>query len=122
MIEEEGTVNTEEIGRRIRSARQELGISQTELGQLLTRQRTHAAVSDIERGRTKLGVEELAEFARLLGKTLADFVGSESPATVYRRSTAANSAEGRKASDQSIEEFKERARALARQRSKEQDA
>ncbi len=109
-------LTNEEVGRRIRQARQGLGLSQTELGQKLTRPRTHAAISDIERGKTKLDVEELSEFARLLGKTLADFVEAQPPAVLYRRSTATVSPQDRREKDRVIEAFKERARALARQR------
>ena len=106
----------EEVGRRIRHARQALGLSQTELGRRLARPRTHAAISDIERGKTKLDVEELSEFARLLGKTLADFMEAQPPTVMYRRSTAASSSQTHTENDRAIEAFKERARALARQR------
>lgn len=113
-------LTSEELGRRIRLARQELGLSQTELGQKLARVRTHAAISDIERGKTKLDVEELAEFARILGKSLADFTDDRPTAILYRRSTSSPSPADRRESDRAIEAFKERARALARQRVEEQ--
>src|SRR5688572_5395992 len=76
----------EEVGSRIREAREELGLSQAELGRLLTRPRSYAAISDIERGKTRLDVEELEELAVLLQKELAYFYESRSaPSVVYRR-------------------------------------
>lgn len=66
-----------EIGRRIRQARTELSLTQEDLGQLLSRQRSHAAISDIERGKTKLNLEDLSEFARVLGVSLDYFTTQE---------------------------------------------
>jgi len=54
------------IGGAIKEARVRRGWSQEYLGSMLMRRRTHAAISDIERGRTKLNVDELLEVAHLL--------------------------------------------------------
>ncbi len=114
----------EEIGRRIRQARSELGLLQADLGQLLTRQRSHAAISDIERGKTKLDIDELTEFARVLRKPLAYFTepleveqlsrSSQTPTVVYRRSERAVSDRQRQEATRSIEAFMQQARSRAR--------
>ena len=111
----------EEVGRRIRQARDELGISQGELGQRMRRRRSHAAISDMERGVVRLDIEELAEVARLLEKDLAYFVDESVPAqsgasVVYRRGEYGQSADGRKATNRAIEDFKRFAREQVRRR------
>jgi len=63
----------EEIGLRIKRLRLEKGKSQEELGKVLSR--SHAAVSDIERGKTKLGVEDLMILAKFFGVTLSEIIG-----------------------------------------------
>ena len=66
-------MTSKEVGRRIRLARRELDMTQTDLGQRLKRHRGHAAVSLMETGRMKLGVEDLEELATILHKSLAYF-------------------------------------------------
>lgn len=66
-------------GRRIREAREAKGWTQQQLGQRYGV--SHAAISDIERGVTKLGVAELQRLARLLEKDLAFFLR---PATSFQ--------------------------------------
>lgn len=61
----------EDIGTRIRQARIQKGLSQADLGRLLSKPRSHAAISDIERGRTKLNLDELAEVATVLDQPLS---------------------------------------------------
>ncbi len=60
------------IGRRVREAREARGWTQQQLGQRYGT--SHAAISDIERGVTKLGVADLQRLADLLGKDLAFFL------------------------------------------------
>lgn len=106
----------EEVGRRIREAREEIGLSQAELGRLLTRPRSYAAVSDIERGKTRLDVEELEEMAVLLQKELAYFYETRSePSIVYRRGDRRLTAAEQRETDRAVEAFKELARKQARQ-------
>ena len=106
----------EEVGRRIRRAREEMGLSQAELGRLLTPPRSHAAVSDIERGKTKLDVEGLSMIAQLLNKTLEDLIPSRTaPGVVYRRNDPEQSPEQQVEGNRSIEAFKNLARQRARQ-------
>ncbi|CCF85311.1 helix-turn-helix domain-containing protein [Nitrolancea hollandica] len=111
-------ITREEVGRRIRRAREELGLSQGDLGRLLSRPRTYAAISDIERGKTKLDVEELAEIARILQKDVPYFLGT--PSVVYRRGDRGLTSEEQRHTNRSIEDFKRYAREMARKR-QEQD-
>jgi transcriptional regulator with XRE-family HTH domain len=67
------------IGRRIREAREAKGWTQLQLGQRYGT--SHAAISDIERGVTKLGVTELQRLAGLLNKDLTFFLR---PATSFQ--------------------------------------
>lgn len=53
-------------GERIRAARKAANISQGELGQRMARARTYAAVSDIERDKTRLTVADLLDIAGIL--------------------------------------------------------
>lgn len=109
-------ITHDEVGRRIREARSKLGISQTELGQLLSRPRSHVAISDVERGKTKLDIEELAEFARILEQPLGYFTETGTrPQVIYHRSAQHVSPDERKLNNRAVEAFKEHARALARQ-------
>ena len=61
------------IGNKIRAARQELGMSQADLGKVIGC--SHVAISKIERGITKLGIVNLERLASALGHTLDYFVG-----------------------------------------------
>ncbi len=54
-----------ELGAKIKELRSRRGLSQKELGRLLNR--SHAAISDLERGKTDLTVSDLL----LLAKSLA---------------------------------------------------
>ncbi len=59
----------EALGRRIRRAREDKKWSQSELGRRWG-SRSHAAISDIERGKTKVPADELLPLAELLGVPL----------------------------------------------------
>lgn len=67
------------IGRRIREAREAKGWTQQQLGQRYGT--SHAAISDIERGVTKIGITELQRLASLLEKDLTFFL---QPATSFQ--------------------------------------
>jgi transcriptional regulator with XRE-family HTH domain len=60
------------LGKRIRELREKCGKSQQELGKALGR--SHAAVSDIERGKTKLTVADLSIIANFCGVTINDIL------------------------------------------------
>jgi transcriptional regulator with XRE-family HTH domain len=100
----------QELGRRIARARQHLGLTQTAFGRLLSRPRSHAAISDMERGKTKLDIEELSEVARVLNKPLSFFTETgERVDTVYRHSDELSS-DRQRLIEQSVEAFKRVAR------------
>jgi transcriptional regulator with XRE-family HTH domain len=60
------------IGRRIREARENLGWTQHQLGEQYGC--SHAAISDIERGVTNLGITDLGRLAEILGKDVDFFL------------------------------------------------
>lgn len=66
-----------DIGERIMLARRRAKLTQRELGQRLGI--SHVAVGDIERGKTKSDLDNLAAIAEALGVGLRDIV------TLYRR-------------------------------------
>lgn len=77
-----------QLGQRIRAARCKRGWSQSELGTRMIPPRSHAAVSDIERGKTKLDLDEIASLQVILGVTLVTMeAGSMSNADYSRLAT-----------------------------------
>ena len=106
----------------MRAAREELRLSQTALGQRIGR--THAAISDIERGKTRIGLADLAHLAAILAKPLSYFTGEEaeqgtvagsSAAALYRRGEADLLAAEEQRLDEALEGFKAFARRVARE-------
>jgi len=69
-------ISKEEIGRRIKAAREEARLSQEELGKLWEKG-THAAISDIERGKTNVSAADLVKLAAILKKDVRFFLGEE---------------------------------------------
>lgn len=108
----------EEIGRRVRKAREEQGLSQSDLGRSLSRRRTHVAISDLELGKVKVDAEELAEIAFLLQKDISYFYTGAtaslpvklSGSVIYRRGDGSLSDWERQQTDLAIEGFKKFAR------------
>ena len=112
-------VTREEIGRRIREAREELRLSQSDLGRKMSRQRSYAAISDIERGKSSIPADELVEVARILGKDITFFIGGRpAPSIVYRRGDRGLTSDQQRETDQAIRRFQELAREQARRREK----
>lgn len=113
----------ENIGRRVRQAREERGLSQTELGRSLSRPRTHVAISDLELGKVKLDAEELGEIASILKKDISFFYfpGAQpsfrapSGQIVYRRGDRGMSDDERQQTDRAVEAFKSFARKKLKQ-------
>ena len=62
---------------RLVAARHRAGLSGRAVGKLLDPPRTHAAISDIERGKTRLTVGLLRQFAVLYGTTAVALLGDE---------------------------------------------
>ncbi len=65
-----------EIGKRVRLAREEAGLSQEELGKLLNC--SGVTISTWETGKRRISLEDLHSLARVLGKPLAFFFPDES--------------------------------------------
>jgi len=99
-----------EVGDRIRRAREEIGLSQEQLGRFMDR--SHAAISDMERGKTKLGISDLTKVARFLQKDISYFIGT-TPSAVYRRGELTQTDIARKEVRSAIEDFRRYARLLA---------
>lgn len=59
---------------RLRDVREAAGWSQAEFGRWMPRPRSHAAVSDIERGKTTLTLDILRAYAGLCGTSLTALV------------------------------------------------
>jgi transcriptional regulator with XRE-family HTH domain len=106
---EHSMTTRDEVGRRIRQAREELGISQAELGRRLKRARSHAAVSDMERGEVKLDIEELADLASVLERDLSHFILPQT-SLVLRRGDYRQSEIEKAETASAIEEFKAHAK------------
>lgn len=105
----------QDIGKRIRRAREEASLSQEEVARRLDPPRSHASVSDMERGVTRVGAIEIAQLARMLGKPTLYFYGEEgtaapAPSAFYARGGGGASLDATK----KIDEFKERVRNLSR--------
>lgn len=60
-----------ELGERISAARKRLGLSQAEVGQKFGKI-SHAAISDIERGKTTLGIEDITKMSEILQVSFED--------------------------------------------------
>ena len=62
----------QKLTAKLRSARQEAGLTQVEAGKLL--RKPQAYISKIERGERGVDAVELAELARVYGKSLEYFI------------------------------------------------
>jgi transcriptional regulator with XRE-family HTH domain len=63
------------FGQRLRAARKMRGISGSQLGRLLDPPITYAAVSDMERGITRVRLDRVQELAAVLAVTPAQLLG-----------------------------------------------
>ena len=70
----------QEIGARIRQAREEMGLSQQDLGRRYGA--SGAQISQIERGVKELGIIRLERLANILGKTVGWFYESGEPVSL----------------------------------------
>ena len=68
-----------EIGARLRAAREQAGLSQGQVARLLKLHRP--SITEVEAGRRRVSVEELAELARIYGVNSAWLAGEESSRT-----------------------------------------
>lgn len=67
-------LTTRLVGARVRQLREMQGWTQKEMGLHLSPSRTHAAVSDIERGKTMISVDLLAQFSRIFDVSVCSLV------------------------------------------------
>ncbi len=81
-------ITKEQIGAKIRQLRVEKGISQESLGTALGR--THATISDIERGKTDVSVRDLYIIANFLKIPVTEFLSTEDRNTAVHSSFAQN--------------------------------
>ncbi|MDQ7792041.1 MAG: helix-turn-helix transcriptional regulator [Clostridia bacterium] len=70
----------EEIGRRLREAREQVGLSQAQVAEFLELSRP--AVSDIESGKRKVNSIEIAHLANLYGFPVSHFLSEQSGESV----------------------------------------
>ncbi len=103
----------EEIGKRIREYRVKKGKSQAELGKAL--EHSHAAVSDIETGKTDVSATDLALIAQFLEVPLTELLREESFSAPYIQARDGKNAtsEDKKELDASTEAFRQHIRDLA---------
>ncbi len=73
------TITSAELGKRIKEARVEKRLSQEELGARLNPPRSHAAISDMERGVTRVGAMDVDQLAQILDKPTGYFYGEGTP-------------------------------------------
>lgn len=69
-------ITKEDLGLKIKDLRLKKGVSQEELGEALSR--SHAAISDIERGKTDMSVQDLSAVSDFFRVPLSYFVGDQS--------------------------------------------
>ena len=97
------------LGARIRELRKKAGKSQKELGDAINK--THAAISDIERGKTDLSVRDLSVFAEFLNVSISFFtedcnsVSSPTTTLTMYRDGKNISKEEKEAADKMANEF-----------------
>jgi Zn-dependent peptidase ImmA (M78 family)/DNA-binding XRE family transcriptional regulator len=78
----------EDIGKRVVTARRDLGLTQSDLATALRMERT--AVSKLETGQRGIDSLELAQLARVLRRPVGWFVSESSPSIVSRRADREN--------------------------------
>lgn len=105
----------EEIGDKVRQLRVKYGKSQKELGRVLGR--SHATISDIERGKTGLGVDDLTKVADFFNVPVSEVLGEEpqpeTPQLSRSRAVRGMTANEINEAKASFEEFKKIARLRA---------
>jgi transcriptional regulator with XRE-family HTH domain len=111
----------EEIGLRIKKLRLEKGKSQEQLGKIL--RCSHAAISDIERGKTKLSVEDLLTLAKFFEVNLSEIIGDAAevkpiPMFSYGRGSFGTQDEKQKEIDNARKKFRELAQKKAKDEKK----
>lgn len=116
-------INKIDLGFRITEKRKRLKISQSQLGEMLGV--SHVAISDIERGKTNLNVEEISKIAGLLKTTFEELtftneIGSLGQTFNYPSLNMADFRLGKQANEDDIKQadkiFKDRLKQLREER------
>ncbi|MBI2600483.1 helix-turn-helix transcriptional regulator [Candidatus Daviesbacteria bacterium] len=116
-------ITKEELGAKIRQLRIERGKSQEALGVALSR--THATISDIERGKTDVTVRDLYVIANFLDVPVTEFLSIEErnsvahPSFVQSRDAKDITPKEKKYADKVSDDFIKLARELAKDKSNE---
>lgn len=111
----------EELGKKIKDLRVQKGVSQSKLGEALGK--SHAAVSDIENGKTELNASELPVIADFFGVLLSNFLPEQKElpsfsSFIQTRDSKNITPEQKKEADQAAEKFLEHVRKLAQEKAK----
>jgi len=72
-----------EVGRRVRDRRNKLGLTQEELGRLLSPPTTRVSVANIEAGKQRILSHTLVQLAEALKSELTDIVPPKAEALVH---------------------------------------
>lgn len=108
-------ISKEEIGKRIRDLRSKEGKSQGDLGKYLGK--SHAAVSDIELGKTDLSVTDLTKLAQFFDVSVETLISPNNPFSMifsFSHSRAEIGANEKEKTDilKAREEFRKKARKM----------
>ncbi len=110
----------EELGKKIKELRIQKGFSQSKLGEALGK--SHAAVSDIENGKTELSASDLPVIANHLDVPLSYFLQEEKISSFqsysWNRDNKDITPEQKVAADKASEEFKKLVKSMAGEESK----
>lgn len=114
-------LSKEELGKKIKDLRAQKGVSQSTLGEAMGG-RSHAAISDIENGKTELNASELPAIANFFNVDLSYFLQMESRNPSYTpfyqsRDSKNMTGEQKKEVDKSGQAFIEHLRDLQKEES-----
>lgn len=110
------SMTSQEIGAYIRELRNSKGVSQEELGKFLDK--THAAVSDIERGKTQVSLNDLTLISNFFGVQLEEIISGAQKSKNFSSFSQHRAERGMNKDDiekmkKAREDFRKKARLLA---------
>lgn len=106
------------LGDRIRQFRLKKGVSQGDLGKELGK--THAAISDIELGKSELSVTDLSKIANYFQIMVTELIENmQQPSFIHNRDTKGITPEEKKLADQATEAVMKLAREMAKKKNEE---
>lgn len=114
-------LSKEELGKKIKDLRVQKGVSQSILGDAMGG-RSHAAISDIENGKTELNASELPVIADFFGVDLSYFLQTDNAPSSFSYYQARDSKnmtqEQKNEADKSAQAFLEHLRNLPKEEQK----